>query len=67
MGVADVVMGLIKRVSGGERPEDVIGERKQDPYLARSLEIDEEIRSGRNRPLSPEEQRKFIEKIKRGK
>lgn len=27
MGVSDVVMGLIKRVRNGERPEDVIREQ----------------------------------------
>ncbi len=67
MGVADVVMGLIKRVRNGESSEDAIRKPGQDPFLARSLEIDEEIRTGRNRPLSPEEQRKFVANIRRGK
>ena len=65
MGVVDVAMRLIERVRRGERPEDVIQEDMEDPFLARSLQIDEDIRTGKNRPLSQEEQRRFIARIKR--
>ncbi len=66
MGAVTVVMGLINRVVKGERPEVVVREAEEDPFLARSLQIDEDIRTGRNRPLSPEEQRRFIERVSRG-
>jgi hypothetical protein len=66
MGAVTVVMGLINRVVKGERPEVVVREAEEDPFLARSLQIDEDIRTGRNRPLSPEEQRRFIERVRRG-
>ncbi len=66
MGAVTVVMGLINRVVKGERPEVVVREAEEDPFLARSLQIDEDIRTGRNRPLSPEEQRQFIERVRRG-
>ena len=67
MGVVDVAMRLIERVRRGERPEDVIQEDMEDPFLARSLQMDEDIRTGKNRPLSQEEQRRFIARIKRGR
>ncbi len=67
MGVVDVALRLIERVRRGERPEDVIQGDMEDPFLARSLQIDEDIRTGKNRPLSQEEQRRFIAKIRRGK
>ncbi len=63
MGVADVVLGWIGRVKRGERPKDVIAERKEDPFLARSLEIDEELRTGKSRMLSAEETRRYFEKV----
>ena len=66
MGAVTVVMGLNNRVVKGERPEVVVREAEEDPFLARSLQIDEDIRTGRNRPLSPEEQRRFIERVSRG-
>ncbi len=67
MGVVDVAMRLIERVRRGERPEDVIQEDMEDPFLARSLQIDEDIRTVKNRPLSQEEQRRFIARIKPGR
>ena len=67
MGVVDVALRLIERVRRNERPEDVIQGDMEDPFLARSLQIDEDIRTGKNRPLSQEEQRRFIAKIRRGK
>ena len=66
IGAVSVMMGLINRVVRRERPEGVIREQEEDPFLARSLEIDEDIRTGKNRPLTPEEQRRFIERVKRG-
>lgn len=66
MGVVDVAMKLIERVRRGERPDDLIQDDMEDPFLARSLQIDEDIRTGKNRPLSQEEQRRFIARIKRG-
>ena len=67
MGVVDVALKLIERVRRGERAEDVIQEDLEDPFLARSLQIDEDIRTGKNRPLSQEEQRQFAARIKRGR
>ena len=65
MGVADVVLGLIERVRRSERPKDVIAKKEEDPFLARSLEIDEELRTGKSRMLSAEETRRYFEKVKR--
>ena len=65
MGVADVVLGWIERVKRSERPKDVIVEQEEDPFLARSLEIDEELRTGKRRMLSAEETRRYFEKVKR--
>lgn len=65
MGVADVVLGLIERVRRSERPKDVIGKKEEDPFLARSLEIDEELRAGKSRMLSAEETRRYFDKVKR--
>ncbi|MCY3763933.1 MAG: hypothetical protein OXR72_01880 [Gemmatimonadota bacterium] len=65
MGVADVVLGWIERVKRSERPKDVIVEQEEDPFLARSLEIDEELRTGKSRMLSAEETRRYFEKVKR--
>lgn len=67
MGVVDVALKLIERVRRVERPEDVTQEDLEDPFLARSLQIDEDIRTGKNRPLSQEEQRQFVARIKRGR
>lgn len=67
MGVVDVALRLIERVRRGERSEEMIQEEMEDPFLARSLQIDEDIRTGKNRPLSQEEQRQFVARIKRGR
>ncbi|MDE3256221.1 MAG: hypothetical protein OYM47_00095 [Gemmatimonadota bacterium] len=49
----------------GERPKDVVAEQEKDPFLDRSLEIDEELRTGKSRMLSAEETRRYFEKVKR--
>ena len=67
MGVVDVALRLIERVRRGERSEEMTQEEMEDPFLARSLQIDEDIRTGKNRPLSQEEQRQFVARIKRGR
>ena len=67
MGVVDVAMKLIERVRRGERPDDMNQDDMEDPFLARSLQIDEDVRTGKNRPLSQEEQRQFVARIKRGR
>lgn len=64
MGSGVSILDRINRVVKGERPEDVIQEeQEEDPYLAYSLKLDEEIRTGKNRPLSSEEQRRFFESV----
>ncbi len=65
MGVADVVLGWIERVKRSERRKDVVAEQEEDPFLARSLEIDEELRTGKSKMLSAEETRRYFEKVKR--
>ncbi len=65
MGVVNLVMGMIHRVRLGERPEDVEEEQDEDPFLARSLQIDEDIRTGKNRMLTAEETRRFFDRVKR--
>ena len=65
MGVADVLLGFIERVTRSERPKDVVAEQEEDPFLARSLEIDEALRTGKSRMLSAEETRRYFEKVKR--
>ena len=66
MGVVDLVIGMIDRVRLGERPVDVVREQDEDPFLARSLQIDEDMRTGRSRTLSVEETRRELERLKRG-
>lgn len=39
----------------------------KDPFLARALQINEEIQSGKNRPLSKNEARRFFDRIMRSK
>ncbi len=65
MGVVNLVMGMIHRVRLGERPVDVAKEQDEDPFLARSLQIDEDIRTGKNRMLAAEETRRFFDRVKR--
>ena len=60
-----VVSSVWRRLWGG-LPEEVIRDAGEDPFLAQALQINEDIRTGKNRPLSPEEQRRFIERVKRG-
>ena len=56
---------LMSRVKRSERRKDVVAEQEEDPFLARSLEIDEELRTGKSRMLSAEETRRYFEKVKR--
>ena len=49
----------------GGRPKAVVAEQEENPFLARSLEIDEELRTGKSRMLSAEETRRYFEKVKR--
>lgn len=49
----------------GKRPKEVIAEQEKDPFLARSLEIDEELRTGKSKMLSAEETRRYFDKVKR--
>lgn len=65
MGVAGLVLGLIERVKRSERPKDVVAEQEKDQFLDRSLEIDEELRTGKSRMLSAEETRRYFEKVNR--
>ncbi len=65
MGVTDVVFGFIARVRGGARQDDVIVEQEEDPFLSRSLEIDEELRTGKSRMLSTKETQRYFKKAKR--
>lgn len=66
MGVISSARVLIDRIFCGERPEDVIEVTTEDPILARSLQIDEDMRTGKSRTLSVEETRRQMERIKRG-
>ena len=65
MGVISGARILIDRIFWGERPEDVVEETTEDPFLARSLQIDEDMRTGRSRTLSVEETRRELDRIKR--
>ncbi len=66
MGVISGARILIDRIFWGERPEEVVEETTEDPFLARSLQIDEDMRTGKSRTLSVEETRRELERIKRG-
>ena len=66
MGAGTVVMGWINRVVRGARPETVIREQEEDPFLARSLQLDEDMRTGKSRTLSVEETKRELERLKRG-
>ena len=66
MGVISGARKLINRIFWGERPEDVVEETTEDAFLARSLQIDEDMRTGKSRTLSVEETRRELERIKRG-
>ncbi len=66
MGVVSGALRLIGRVMGGARPKEVIQENTdEDPFLAQSLQIDEDIRTGKNRMLSAEESQRAIDRLKK--
>ncbi len=68
MGAKSGAMRLINFVLRGGRPEDVIqedrGEEARD--LSLSLQIDEDLRTGKSRMLSVGETRRFFDRMKRG-
>ena len=66
MGAKSGAMRLINFVLRGGRPEDVIQEKEEDPFLTRSLQIDEDLRTGKSRMLSVGETRRFFDRMKRG-
>ena len=49
----------------GGRTKAVVAQQEENPFLARSLEIDEELRTGKSRMLSAEETRRYFDKVKR--
>ena len=53
---------VLGRVDLSEDDDDVGDESD----LAWSLRADEDIRTGKNRPLTAEEQRRYIERVSRG-
>ena len=59
------VKKMIEKDGSGRPADEAIQEDAGDPFLQRSLEIDEKIRSGRNRPLSKEEGQRFFDRIMR--
>ena len=66
MGAISGARKLINRIFWGERPEDGVEETTEDRFLAQSLQIDEDMRTGKSRTLSVEETRRELERIKRG-
>ncbi len=65
MGAGTVVLEWFFRVVRGARPETVIREQAEDPFLARSLQLDEDMRTGKSRTLSVEETKRELERLKR--
>ena len=66
MGAGTAVLEWIYRVVRGERPESVVREQVEDPFLARSLQLDEDMRTGKSRTLSVEETKRELKRLKRG-
>lgn len=65
MGAATIARRFLDHIFPIRRSAEGIQEETEDPFLQRSLEIDEKIRSGKNRPLSKEEGQRFFDKIMR--
>lgn len=65
MGAASIARRFLERIFTIRRSAEGIQEETEDPFLQRSLEINEKIRSGKNTPLSKEEGQRFFDKIMR--
>ena len=63
--VSATILRMIKLVSGGARPGKVIEEEPKDPFLDRSLQIDDDMRTGKSRTLTVEETKRELARLKR--
>ena len=66
MGIGTIVFDA-KRFLDKVFPVREEAKDTEDPFLAKGLQINEEIQSGKNRPLSKDEARRFYNRIMRSK
>ena len=74
MGFSDVARSgwvsateFLNRVRGCVDLREDDDDKPVDPDLEWAMKADEDLRTGKNRMLTPDEQRRFVERITRGR